>query len=278
MGFGLSFSQGTLLLLGLFVAIGLAEILRPARPVACETEGRWWSNLALFVACWAAGALPTITGLAASLASPALQLDLLDRIGLTGPARFAVALLAQDLFAYATHVLQHHVGLLWRFHAIHHADPVIDVSTAVRHHPIEAVFGSLGFGGLVLLLGLTPAEVGCFAVLGLAVQLVAHANLALPGWLTRPTGWLFVTPGFHALHHEREMSFTNSNYGQVLAVWDRLFGTARAGRGPGHVGLPEYDAPEAQFLRALLLRPFLPRRRPGQPARAGASAPARAGL
>lgn len=259
-------APSALVLFGIFFAIGLVELLRPARPERARPDGRLWTHLLLYIACRLAVALPLLTGLAASLAPPALQLDLLDRAGLTGPARLVVALLAQDLYGYASHLVQHRVGVLWRFHAVHHADHDLDVTSQLRHHPVEALVGAAGFGAVVLLLGITPGEIGLFLLIGWTVQCLAHANLALPGWLARPMAWVVVTPEFHALHHHRDLPFTDSNYGGVLTIWDRIFGTARWRAGTPDFGLAAYDAPADQTIGALLVKPFRPRPRRADPA------------
>ncbi len=248
-----------LVLFGIFFAIGLLELLRPARPERSFGEGRVWANLLLYVACRVTIALPALAGVAASLAPPALHLDMLGRSGLEGPGRVVLALLAMDLFGYASHLVHHKVPLLWRLHAVHHADPDPDVTSQLRHHPLEAVVGAAAFGLLVLVLGLSPGEVGLFLVIGWTVQCLAHANLALPRWLARPMAWVVVTPEFHAVHHHRDLPWTDSNYGGVLTLWDRIFGTARRCAAPPDFGLAEYAAPADQRIGALLLKPLRPR-------------------
>ena len=263
-------ASAPLLLFGIFFAVGLTELLLPGRPQRATGDGRLWANLLLWLACRFAVALPVLTGLAASLAPAALSLDLLGRAGLEGPVRLVIALLAMDLFGYAAHLVQHKVPLLWRFHAVHHSDHDLDVTSHLRHHPVESLVGATGFGALVLLLGIGPGEVALFGSLVWTVQCLAHANLALPGWLARALDWVLVTPRFHALHHHRDLPFTDSNYGGVLTLWDRLFRTARERDGTPDFDLADYDAPADQTIVALLAKPF---RR--TPRRAASDVPAR---
>ena len=52
-----------------------------------------------------------------------------------------------------------------------------------------------------------------------------HANISLPKWLDKPLSWVFVSPNMHKVHHHWQQPYTDSNYGAVLSIWDRMFGT-----------------------------------------------------
>jgi sterol desaturase/sphingolipid hydroxylase (fatty acid hydroxylase superfamily) len=95
------------------------------------------------------------------------------------------------------------------------------------------------------------------------VELVAHANLALPSWVGKILGKLIVTPEFHHLHHSRANAEANANFGQAFSVWDALFGTARA-RSPEdqrrlEFGLNEFRGQKFHLPHYLLVQPLLPR-------------------
>ena len=148
------------------------------------------------------------------------------------------------------------------------------MTTTLRHHPLEALVHATLIGCAVLMIGVSPSEVALYAWLEWAVQLLAHANVALSPQLTSGLGRIIVTPEFHQLHHSRTLTETNSNYSQVFAFWDALFGSAR-GR-PAHdqrqieFGLDEFRDARSQWAHWLFAQPILPRAR--QADRPGASA------
>jgi sterol desaturase/sphingolipid hydroxylase (fatty acid hydroxylase superfamily) len=138
---------------------------------------------------------------------------------------FVAGFLLLDLIRYLVHRCEHAVPFFWRFHALHHSDPDVDVTTSVRHHPIEYLLASAVYWIAVIVL-----NVPVFVVLshGLAVfgtAAVQHGNIRLPERLERWLQPVFVTVDMHRVHHSIEFSSENSNYGAVLSIWDRLFGT-----------------------------------------------------
>jgi sterol desaturase/sphingolipid hydroxylase (fatty acid hydroxylase superfamily) len=167
-----------------------------------------------------------------------------------------------DLLRYLVHRCEHAVPLFWRFHALHHSDPDVDVTTAVRHHPIEYVLASAVYWLAVLVLDV-PAIVALthgLAVFGTAA--VQHGNIRLPSGLERWLQPALITTDLHRIHHSVSFDQANSNYGAVLSVWDRLFGTyTRISRSEherivfGVRELPRRDAlkPSAMFLTPWLI-------------------------
>ncbi|MBS0554765.1 MAG: sterol desaturase family protein [Proteobacteria bacterium] len=95
----------------------------------------------------------------------------------------------------------------------------------------------------------------------LGFSLLTHANAVLPASLDRVLRWIVITPDWHRVHHSIHRDEMNANFGNLLSIWDRLFGTAREGPRDGHVamaiGLPEFRAPQAQRFPALLIQPFM---------------------
>jgi sterol desaturase/sphingolipid hydroxylase (fatty acid hydroxylase superfamily) len=152
------------------------------------------------------------------------------------------------------------VPAFWRLHAVHHSDIEIDFSTTVRHHPGEAIVATLFIGVAGAVVGISPYEVGFYGGLANIVQLVGHANVRLPPRLEAAMGLILVTPTFHRIHHSALRSETDSNYGQILAIWDRLFasfgGIADAARGSVEFGLSVFRDPRSQRLDGLLLQPI----------------------
>jgi sterol desaturase/sphingolipid hydroxylase (fatty acid hydroxylase superfamily) len=130
-----------------------------------------------------------------------------------------------DLSHYAVHRLEHAVPLFWRFHALHHSDPDVDVTTAVRHHPIEYVVGSAVYWLAVLVLDIPAVAALSHGLAVFATAAIQHGNLRLPERLERWLQPVLITTDLHRIHHSVAFDQANSNYGAVLSAWDRLFGT-----------------------------------------------------
>lgn len=137
-----------------------------------------------------------------------------------------VGLLLLDLIgAYSAHYVQHKVKFMWRFHLIHHSDTWIDTTSGNRHHPGESVirfvFTTLG----VLLIGSPMWLVFLYQTLSVVSTQFTHANIALPKKLDSFLSYFIVSPDMHKVHHHYVLPYTDSNYGNIFSVWDRLLGT-----------------------------------------------------
>jgi sterol desaturase/sphingolipid hydroxylase (fatty acid hydroxylase superfamily) len=138
----------------------------------------------------------------------------------------AIATIAiQSLAAYVTHRLFHSYSPLWRVHRVHHFDTAVDVSTGLRHHPLELALTLLIDSLVAILFGLLPLALMVYGITELMFALFSHANIKLPGTIDHTLRVFFVTPRIHAIHHSAYQPETDSNYGTVLTIWDRLFGT-----------------------------------------------------
>lgn len=177
-------------------------------------------------------------------------------------------LLLLDLIgAYLAHYVQHKTSVLWRFHLIHHTDTWIDTTSANRHHPGESVirfiFTTLG----VLLVGSPMWMVFLYQSLSVVFSQFNHANIALPEKFDRMLSWIIVSPDMHKVHHHYQLPYTDSNYGNIFSVWDRLFGTFKVMRKSDIVyGVDTHmQATEHNNLRNLLGIPFQKKRRATPP-------------
>ena len=142
-----------------------------------------------------------------------------------GWASLAAAFLLLDLLRYLVHRCKHAVPFLWSFHALHHSDPDVDVTTSVRLHPIEFLFNSGVFWVTAILLGI-PATVGLtYGFTTFAVEAVQHGNIRLPERLDRWLQRVLVTTDMHRIHHSVAFAEASVNYATVFSIWDRLFGT-----------------------------------------------------
>jgi sterol desaturase/sphingolipid hydroxylase (fatty acid hydroxylase superfamily) len=173
-------------------------------------------------------------------------------------AQACAALLLLDLWTYWWHRMNHRIHLLWRFHRVHHCDPWMDVTCAQRFHPGEIIFSSLLRLPIILLTGVELWHLALYEVVMMSVVLFHHANIALPADADRLLRLVIPTPMMHKLHHSRLQAETDSNYGALFSIWDRLFGSYRVrAEGPTEAfGLTGYDDPTHQTLTGLLAIPF----------------------
>ena len=139
-----------------------------------------------------------------------------------------VGLLLLDLLgAYLAHWTEHRVPLFWRFHLVHHTDQNVDTTTANRHHPGESVIRFAFTTAAVVLLGAPIWLVFLYQSMSVILSQFNHANITVPRWLDRSLRTVFVTPDMHRVHHHYVLPYTDSNYGNIFSIWDRLFGTYR---------------------------------------------------
>jgi exosortase len=238
------------------VALVLLERVRALQRQPVRIARRWTSNISLFVIGSVVNTLVLPIGIYAFAQHQAP--GVLSRLGLPFAIELLLAFLLLDLWRYWEHRLLHRIPWLWRAHLVHHSDTQVDVTTSERHHPLEYIVGTVVMMGLIAAFGLPASAVGLYLLVATVVSLCSHANLQLRAALDRPLRPFVVTPSVHAMHHSDLQSETDSNYGSVLTVWDRLFGTyvdpqdARIPR----FGLEYFRRPgDARFLR-VLQQPF----------------------
>lgn len=137
-----------------------------------------------------------------------------------------ITFLILDFFGgWLVHITEHKVPVLWRFHVVHHADNNVDVTTGLRHHPVESILRGVFFFMGIILSGAPMYAVMIFQTLLILATAFTHANISLPKWLDDALSFVLISPNMHKVHHHWKQPFTDSNYGAVLSIWDRLFGT-----------------------------------------------------
>ncbi|TDE18398.1 sterol desaturase family protein [Dyadobacter psychrotolerans] len=134
-------------------------------------------------------------------------------------------LLLDIVGAWLAHWTQHKTKWLWRFHIIHHADQHVDTTTANRHHPGESFIRFVFTAAAIFIAGAPMWLVFLYQSLSVVLSQFNHANIVLPFWIDRILCLVIVTPNMHHVHHHYVQPFTDSNYGNIFSVWDRLFGT-----------------------------------------------------
>ncbi len=168
-------------------------------------------------------------------------------------------LMVLDLIgAWFIHWLEHQVKWMWMFHLIHHSDLNVDTTSANRHHPGESVFRFIFTTIAVVITGAPMWMVFMYQFFSVLLSQFNHANIALPRWLDKAISYLIITPDMHHVHHHYTQPYTDSNYGNIFAIWDRLFGTYRElNRSDIKYGIDTYmDPAENEHITPLLKIPF----------------------
>lgn len=176
-----------------------------------------------------------------------------------------VGMLLLDLIgAYFVHWTEHKVRWMWRFHLIHHTDTNIDTTSANRHHPGESVFRFLFTTLGVVVAGAPMWLVFMYQSFSVLLSQFNHANTYIPKWLDNALSWVIVTPDMHHVHHHYVLPYTDSNYGNIFSIWDRLFGTFMTlDRDKLVYGIDTYmDEKENAHIPPLLKIPFQEYRKP----------------
>jgi len=212
-----------LVFVGTAISLVLLERVRALQRQPVQIARRWTSNIGLFVIGNVVDTLVLPIGIYAFALHQAP--GAVSRMGLPFAAELLLTFVLLDLWRYWEHRFFHRIPWLWRMHLVHHSDTHIDVTTSERHHPLEFILGTVIMMGLIAALGLPAAAVGFYLLAATVVALYSHANLRLDPSLDRLLRSVIVTPSQHAVHHSDLRAETDSNYGSVLTVWDRLFVT-----------------------------------------------------
>jgi sterol desaturase/sphingolipid hydroxylase (fatty acid hydroxylase superfamily) len=246
---------------GVFAVFALLEGVAPRDPSPAQRVWRWPSNVVLTAAnIVVLSALPVGIVAAADWAQVA-RFGLLHAVDVSPVAAFAIGFLGRAFLSWGTHYLNHKVPFLWAIHRVHHTDTRLDVSTTVRFHPLEFAFSTpLTLAGVVAL-GAPPVAILIYELMDAGVTVFSHANVRLPWWVDRPLRLFIVTPDVHRVHHSSYQPETDSNYGAVLTIWDRLLGTYRrksaADLATQETGLSETQDSRSRNLFWLLILPFI---------------------
>ena len=170
-----------------------------------------------------------------------------------------------DFFgAYLAHFTEHKIKPLWMVHLVHHSDHKVDTTTANRHHPLESVirFTFTLFG--VLVVGTPIAIVMIYQSLSLVFTQFTHANIKMSKSFDKLLSYFIVSPDMHKIHHHNLLPYTDSNYGNIFSIWDRLLGTYKyLDREKIIYGVDTFpDEKINSSLKELLKQPFQKYRKP----------------
>lgn len=131
------------------------------------------------------------------------------------------ALIAYDFFYYWNHRIDHEVGIFWAAHVVHHQSEAFNLSTALRQ-PSSGVLLGWVFYLPMAIAGVPPLVFVAVGLIDLLYQFWIHTELVGKlGWFDR----VFASPSNHRVHHGVNDQYLDKNYGGILILWDRLFGT-----------------------------------------------------
>ncbi len=223
--------------IGLLVLLAVAELIAPLASRQISRAKQWVTNISIVI-------VDTITLrilfpiLAVGVASYAREngIGLFNLITVNYWVSFVLSLLLLDVLIYAQHVMMHKVPMLWRLHRMHHTELGLDVTSAIRFHPIEIVISMLIKMLFVLIMGIPVAAVIVFEILLNGLALFNHSNLKLPRWMETILRRIIITPELHWIHHSEIVRETNSNFGFNLCIWDKIFST--------YLDKPTFDYPQ----------------------------------
>lgn len=248
---------------GFFAVLLLLEFLSPLRERKETWLPRALVNLVMSAGAFVAGTYvvrPVSLWLIAWTSQE--PFGLLNAIPLPPVVGFAAGFLLLDLTFYYWHRANHEIGLLWRFHNVHHVDPDLDVTTSFRFHFVEVLY-SAGFRALqVGLIGVAPATYLAYEFFFQAATLFHHSNMRLPINAERLLNKVFVTPRMHGIHHSDFQSETDSNYSVIFRWWDAMHRSLRLNVNQSiiDIGVAGYRDPRDNGLWRLLVSPFWKRK------------------
>jgi sterol desaturase/sphingolipid hydroxylase (fatty acid hydroxylase superfamily) len=199
---------------------------------------------------------------AAALAVPVLPLpspEIMARARMPMAVQFVVGIVMLDFaFGYFAHRAMHISPRLWRFHRVHHSDPFVDMTTTYRTHPVESAWRYFCILVPIWALGVPASAVALYRLLSALNGISEHANIRVRPNLDTTISRVWVTPNMHKVHHSRDQAQTDTNYGNLLSLHDRMLGTFTPSERAFTVayGLDDVHPHDGQSFGALLAMPW----------------------
>jgi len=212
-------------ILGMMAALALWEAFREQGSLFGARAARWPANIALSVINAGMALFVPLSAISVAMYSERMSWGLLHLAQTPIFIKIVVSVIALTFINYALHRVFHKIPVLWRLHRIHHSDTQIDSTTALRHHPIEVILVAGLTSGFVLVIGVDPKSAIAVALVDQLWAVWTHSALRLPFWLHRWVCLVLVTPLTHRIHHSTDARETDTNYGNTVTIWDRLFDT-----------------------------------------------------
>lgn len=211
------------------VCLGISWALEGSFPLLRLPYRRWHHagvNSAFLVTSLLINAGFGIASVAAVAWTASSGFGLLHLLDLPILAQLVVVLVIFDFTAqYGAHYLLHKVKWMWRLHVVHHSDTKVDATTGARLHPGDYAVREVFALGTLVVTGAPLAFYVLYRIVTIFFTFVTHANVSLPKRLDAALSYVLVTPDMHKFHHHFERPWTDTNFGGILSIWDRLFGT-----------------------------------------------------
>lgn len=247
-------------LIGVLIVALIAESFVPWRRELRRDYARMLRNASmLFYAALMLSFLPMLASYGAAVAAETREFGLLNFVVAPFWIKVTITVLLIDLLFYAQHRVLHQWYFLWRTHRTHHSDIHVDATTALRFHPLEVLFRAITQAGVITLLGLPPEGVLVSYIVHAFTNTLTHTNVDAPKKLEHLVSTVFVTPRVHRLHHSIAPEHLHKNFGTMLTIWDRLFGTyvsADALKIDAQFGLEGPENLARETFGALVMDPF----------------------
>lgn len=215
--------------LWIVLCLGLFWILEGIYPLRKHQYNKWKHAKTNFILLGSTIAINVIFGIltvSIFLWLEESNFGLLNMVDFPVWVEIILAIMILDFMSqYVVHYLLHKVPFMWRFHTVHHSDTHVDVTSGTRHHPIDFIFReTFALIGIVIA-GLPVAYYLLYRILTVLFTYFSHADIKLPLWLDKGISLVFISPNMHKFHHHHVMPWTDTNFGNIFSIWDRIFGT-----------------------------------------------------
>ena len=242
-----------------FALVFAVQTLAPYRRSARALAGNWRQNVPLAVLNTIVMSL--VCGACLCTAARSAEdrgLGLFHVLGAPPWLAATGTILALDFALWGWHLANHRLAWLWRFHRVHHSDIDFDISTSLRFHAGELLLSLPLKLATVVLLGASLAGILLFEIVFGLFNMFVHGNIRMPLRAEARLSAVVVLPAVHRLHHSVRPEQHGRNFGTVLSLWDRWFGTWAPGRSSDDVttGLPDLVARHRLSLGRCLRLPF----------------------
>ena len=205
--------------------LGALEVINAPPKAAGSRRIRWPANIGLGLINGVIVSAIPVGAVAAAYWAQGSAIGLMNVISVPLWVLIVTTVLVRSLAQYVFHRTMHQVPWLWHIHKVNHSDDHMDGSTGLRFHPLEAL-AALVFTAMVgVIFGVDPEILAIVELIEILYGIATHTALRVPSWLDRLMRSVLITPDLHRVHHAADAAMYDKNFGAVLSIWDRFFGT-----------------------------------------------------
>lgn len=244
----------------LLTGLGALQYFRPARAFTAGRVKRLISSFIVVILNNGLLLLLPIIPIKAAIFAGDKGLGLMNLISVPVVLELIICLLIMDLIIYWQHRLFHTNNVLWRLHRMHHMEPLLEVVSGFRFHPLEIIVSNFIKVSIILAIGVSPLTILVFEVWLSSLAMFNHANILLPAGMERFLRNIVFTPLKHNVHHSIILKEMSSNFGFSVPWWDMLFGSYKT---EGNrrldqikIGLPGGASDKELNFPGMLMAPF----------------------